>query len=447
MNKVSISEVVDRLGISKYTFKIYVLIGLALLFAGYNYMVVAYTMPQLAKEWALTKIQTGSLASWSILGLFIGGLSAGLISDKLGRKKAFAFFVLVFSLLTFPVYYVHSFEAFAILRILGGIGFGGCIPIAVTMMSESSPTKNRGFFTASIMAFYVLGWVVAGIVAIYVVPIYGWRVCYLVGGIPALYAFILMAVLPESTHWLLGKGRVQEAIELIKRMEISVKGQAGDWATNTLIAPSPPKKIGVRALFSPEFRKATMALWIIYFMGSVVIYGINGWLPTLLVGKGYGLVKGYSFAVLQNVFGMIGSLVTGYVADMIGRRTNVIFGWIFTAVAILALGFATNQWQVVICGMLVGMAMNWGLSGTQPLLAEGYPTGFRNTGVSSAQAFGRVGGFIGPIAAGYVQMMGVGFTGLFVFFAIPAVIASLVAFFFIDETRGKSIESIGRVNA
>ncbi|EHQ88869.1 MFS transporter [Desulfosporosinus youngiae] len=447
MNKVSVSEVVDGLGVSKYTFKIYFLIGLALIFAGYNYMIVAYTMPQMAQEWALTKIQTGSLSSWSILGLLFGGLSAGVISDKIGRKKAFTIFVLVYSLLTFPVYYVQDFETFALLRVLGGIGFGGCIPIAITMMSESAPTKNRGYFSASIMAFYVLGWVVAGIVAIYIVPVYGWRVCYLVGGIPALYALVLITALPESTHWLLGKGREKEAIDLIKRMEIAAKGQASEWIPDTLIAPPPPKKVGVSALFSPEFRKATIALWVIYFMGSVVIYGINGWLPTLLVGKGYGLVKGYSFAVLQNVFGMVGSLVTGYVADKIGRRTNVIFGWIFTAVAILLLGFATNQWQVVICGMLVGMAMNWGLSGTQPLLAEGYPTEFRNTGVSSAQAFGRVGGFMGPIVAGFVQQMGVGFTGLFIFFAIPAVIASFIAFFMIDETKGRSIESIGRIKA
>lgn len=100
MNKVSISEVVDKLGVSKYTFKIYFLIGLALIFAGYNYMIVAYTMPQMSQEWALTKIQTGSLSSWSILGLLIGGLSAGVISDKIGRKKAFAIFVLVYSMLT-----------------------------------------------------------------------------------------------------------------------------------------------------------------------------------------------------------------------------------------------------------------------------------------------------------------------------------------------------------
>jgi len=447
MNKISISEVIDQLGVTKNTFKIYFLVGLTLLFCGFDYMIVSYTMPQMAKEWALSKVQTGSLASWSLLGLMIGGIMAGVISDRIGRKKTLAIFCAVFSLLTFPIYFAQSFQAFAILRILGGIGFGACIPVAVTLMAENAPTKNRGYFISSIMSFYVLGWVVAGIVAIYVVPLFGWRVCYLLGGLPVLYTFVLMVALPESTHWLLGKGREKEAIGIIKRMEIAAKGQTGEWAPSSLIAPPPPKKVGVSALFSPEYLKVTLALWIIYFMGSVVIYGINGWLPTLLVGKGYGLVKGYSFAVLQNVFGMIGGLCTGYVADIIGRRINVIVGWVSTAVAILLLGVASNQWQVVVCGMLVGLAMNWGLSGTQPLLAEGYPTEFRTTGVSSAQAFGRVGGFLGPIVAGYVQQAGVGFTGIFVFFAIPAIIASIIALFFVKETKGKSIERIADLKA
>ncbi|MDQ7092404.1 aromatic acid/H+ symport family MFS transporter [Desulfosporosinus sp. PR] len=447
MAKQSISEIIDKIGLSKYTFKIYFLIGLALLFCGFDYMIVSYTMPQMTKEWTLSKVQTGSLASWSLIGLMIGGIIAGVISDRIGRKKTLVLFCLVFSVLTFPIYFVQSFQAFALLRILGGVGFGAIIPVAVTMLSESSPTKNRGYFTSSIMSFYVFGWVVAGVVAIYVVPTYGWRVCYLIGGIPVVYAFILLALLPESSRWLLGKGREAEAIREIKQMEIVAKGKAGEYTPGSLMAPPSPVKVGVSAIFSQEFRRTTMALWLIYFMGSVVIYGINGWLPTLLVGKGYGLVKGYSFAVLQNVFGMLGGLCTGYVADIIGRRINVIFGWIFTAVAILLLGIATNQWQVVVCGMLVGLAMNWGLSGTQPLLTEGYPTEFRTTGVSWAQAFGRVGGFLGPIAAGYVQQLGVGFTGIFIFFAIPAVIAALITLAFVAETKGKSMENVTGVKA
>ncbi|GAB6156595.1 MFS transporter [Desulfosporosinus burensis] len=445
--KSTISEIIDSLGVSKYTFTVYLLVGLALLFDGYDYMIVAYTMPQMAKEWALTKVQTGSLASWSLLGLMIGGIFSGVISDRIGRKKTLAFFVAFYSILTMPIYFAPNFEVFAILRVIAGMGLGACIPIAVTMMSESAPTKNRGYFISSIMAFYVLGWVIAGIVAIYIVPVYGWRVCFLTGGIPALFSIVLLFKLNESPHWLLSKGREKEALELIKKMEISAKGVASDWAPGSLIVPPAFKKVGVSAIFSPEYRKATMTIWTIYFMGSVVIYGITGWLPTLLVGAGYGLVKGYSFAVLQNVFGMIGGLCTGYVADIIGRRKNVIMGWGFTAIAILLLGVAGNQWQVVVFGVVVGFAMNWALSGTQPLLAEAYPTEFRTTGVSWAQAFGRVGGFLGPIVAGYVQQMGVGFTGTFVFFAIPPVIACLVAFFFVVEMKGKSIESIATINA
>ncbi|MHB8075743.1 MFS transporter [Desulfosporosinus fructosivorans] len=447
MIKSSISSVIDRLGVSKYTYLIYVLVGLALFFDGYDYMIVAYTMPQMAKEWGLSKVQTGSLASWSVIGLLIGGLISGIISDRIGRKKTLAFFVAFYSLLTLPIYFVNSFEAFALLRIISGIGIGACIPIGITMMSESAPTNNRGFFISSIMAFYVFGWVVAGIVAIYTVPLFGWRMCFLTGGLPAIYAVIVLLKLPESAHWLLGKGREKEAIQLIKRMEIAAKAEAGEWPLGSLVAPPPPKKIGVNALFSSEYRKQTLTLWLIYFMGSVVIYGITSWLPTLLVGKGYGLVKGYSFAVLQNVFGMIGGFVTGFAADAFGRRKNVIFGWIFTAVAILLLGVATSQGQVVVCGMLVGLAMNWGLSGTQPLLAEAYPTEFRNTGVSWAQSFGRVGGFLSPILAGYIQQLGVGFSGTFVFFAIAAVIAALVALLFVAETKGKSIESLASAKA
>lgn len=447
MIKSSISSVIDRLGVSKYTYLIYVLVGLALFFDGYDYMIVAYTMPQMAKEWGLSKVQTGSLASWSVIGLLIGGLIAGIISDRIGRKKTLAFFVAFYSLLTLPIYFVNSFETFALLRIMSGIGIGACIPIAITMMSESAPTNNRGFFISSIMAFYVFGWVIAGIVAIYVVPLFGWRVCFLTGGLPALYAVIVLIKLPESPHWLLGKGREKEVIELIKRMEIAAKAEVGEWPPGSLVAPPPPKKVGVSALFSPEYCKQTLTLWIIYFMGSVVIYGITSWLPTLLVGKGYGLVKGYSFAVLQNVFGMIGGLVTGFAADVFGRRKNVIFGWIFTAVVVLLLGVATSQGQVVVCGMLVGLAMNWGLSGTQPLLAEAYPTEFRNTGVSWAQSFGRVGGFLSPILAGYIQQLGVGFTGTFVFFAIAAIIAASVALFFVAETKGTSIENLTNVKA
>ncbi|MTI84248.1 MAG: aromatic acid/H+ symport family MFS transporter [Firmicutes bacterium] len=447
MEKTMISEVIDDIGISKYTFKIYFLVGLVILFSGIVYMVVPYTMAQIASEWKLTKVQTGALSSWSLLGLMVGGILAGILSDRLGRKKALVFSSLVYSLLTLAIFWVQSYEAFAVLRILGGIGIGAAIPVGVTMMSENAPTKNRGFFSASIMSFYMAGWVIVGIMCTYVVPEFGWRLCYLLAGLSVFYPLVLVAMLSESPHWLLSKGRESDAINVIKSMEKNAKGTVNEWTAGSLSAPPPPKAVGLGAIFSSDYRKITINLWITYFMGSVVIYGITGWLPSLLVEEGYGVVQGYSFAILQNVFAIGGALATGYVADIIGRKKNVAFAWLFTAIFVLLLGYATNQWQVVIFSVLSGVAMHWGLSGVQPTLAESYQTDCRNTGVAWAQAFGRIGGFTGPIAAGFIQQLGVGFTGTFIFFAIPAVIFCVLAFLFFAETKGKRVESLAGAEA
>lgn len=278
--------------------------------------------------------------------------------------------------------------------------------------------------------------------ALNVVPSYGWRVCFLIGGLPAFYAIFILFKLPESIHWLLGKGREKEAIEIIKNMELAAAGKAGEWLPGSLVIPPPHKKVGVSALFSSEYRKATIGIWIIYFMSMLIIYGVTSWLPTLLVERGYGLVLGYSFAILQNLIGSVGGFLTGFVADIIGRRKNVIYSFLFTAAAILLLGFVTGKWQVLVVAVLVGFCMQWANGGALPLMAEAYPTEFRNTGVAWAQSFGRIAGFLSPIFVGYIQQLGVGFSGTFQIFAIPAVTCSLVAVVLITETKGKRVDSV-----
>ncbi|MBF0550059.1 MAG: MFS transporter [Deltaproteobacteria bacterium] len=447
MKKIYISQIIDQLGVSKFTFKIFILVGLSLFFDGFDYMIVAYTMPQIAKEWGLSKIQTGSLASWSLLGLMIGGLIAGVVSDRIGRKKVLALSCMAYSCLTLPIYFAPNYVVFSLLRVLSGIGLGACIPVALTVISEFSPSRNRGFFSATVMCFVILGYVSAGLAAIYIVPALGWRLCYLIGGLPVIYGIFLIFKLTESPHWLLCKGREQEAINIVQGIERAVTGNARELPLGTLQAPPPPKSVGVKAIFSPEYRRATLSIWAVYFLACIILYGVTSWLPSLLVEKGYGVVRSYSFAVLQHLFGLLGAVMTGYMVDRIGRKNNVIVGNILCAVTIILLGFTTNQWQVVICSVLVGIAMNYGMAGLMPLLAEAYRTEFRNTGVSWAQAFGRVGGFCGPIMAGGIQQMGLGFTGVFVFLATPAVLGVIIAVFFIGETKGRTAESIAVAEA
>lgn len=440
--KVIVSEVIDNLGVSKFTWAVFVLCGFAMLFDGYDNMVVAYTMPQITKEWALTKVQTGSLVSWGLLGLLFGGFCAGLISDAIGRKKTIILSCVIYSLFCGLIYFAQSFEMFALFRVLSGFGLGACLPVAITIVSESVPTKNRGLLITSLFAFFLAGWVLAGIVAMFVVPAMGWRICYLLGMLPALYAIVLAIQLPESTRWLLIKGREKEAFNIIKKMELSAKGIATEWAAGSITVPPPPKVAGFGALFSRELLPVTIGLSFLYFMGTMIVYGVTGWLPSLLVAKGYSMVKSYSLAIMTNCAAVVANVATGYVSDKIGRKKTISIGFAILGVAVILFGYSANQFQLIVFSILFGFFSNFALTGVQPLLAESYRTEYRNTGVAFTQAFGRLGGIIGPIIAGFAQQIGFGFTGTLAMFAAPAVICVIIMYFFKLETKGKSLETI-----
>ena len=442
MKKYYVSQIIDETGLTKYTFGVFVLIGLALLFDGLDYMIVPFTMPQIGKAWALTPVQTGSLASWSLLGLGIGAIFAGMISDRIGRKSALGLSCLVYSLFTMPIYFVPNYAMFAILRILAGVGLGAAIPVTITMVSEFAPTKNRGLLSAGVLSFLMLGWAVAGLVAMFVIPAFGWRACYLLGGAPALYGILMLIQPTESPYWLIAHGHEQEAIKIVQKIETSGKGKARELGIGSLLIPPPAPTVGAKAIFSPEYLKATASFWLIYFFGAIIIYGVTGWLPSLLVAKGYGVVRSYSFATIQSVFSVVGTMGTGFMADQIGRKKNMALGFLACAASIMLLGLSSSQWQVLAFAILVGIMMNWALSALMPLMAETYRTEFRNTGISWATAAGRAGAFCGPIIGGVVQQLGLGFTGVFAFFTIPAVICTLVTVFMVSETKGKGVEAV-----
>ncbi len=434
-----ISDIIDEIGVTKYTWIIFFLIGFAHLLDGFDNMVVPYTMPQIAKEWALTKVQTGSLVSWGFVGSILGAIIAGSLSDRIGRKKMMIAACLVYSIFSGLTYFAPNFTTYAILRILSGVGYGAAIPVGVTLMSEFAPTKNRGFFVTALSGFLIGGWILAGIIAMAVVPAMGWRLIYLIGILPCLYAIVLAKYMPESPRWLLSKGRETEVVKVIQSIERSAKGVAREWDADSLIAPSPPQTVGIRALFSKEYFSATLNLSILYFCGLMIAYGVSGWLPTLLLQKGYSVVKSYSFSISQNFAGIIGCFLSGFIADKIGRRKSEAYFFALTAVFLFLLGNAVNQWAIVVFGMLVGATMNFSMAGLQPLLVETYPTEFRNSGVSWAQGLGRVGSIVGPLVAGYVQQIGLGFNATLSVFAAPAVISVIIIILFIKETKGKRI--------
>ncbi|SDF73583.1 MFS transporter [Sporomusa acidovorans] len=446
MKSFTISEVVDSFGVNKFTWSVFFFLGMSMVFDGYDYMVVSYTMPQISAEWALNKVQTGSLSSWSLFGLIIGGALAGIISDKIGRRKTLIYSIAAYSILTIPIYFVQSFEAYAFFRVLTGVGLGACIPVVTTMFSETTPTNRRALFITFGMAWMIVGWVLGGLVPTIIVPLYGWRLCYLIGGIPLLYAIFLYFKMHESAYWLANKGRKAEAVKVLQDIERIATGKITERDPNDMIVPPTSKVVGPKALFSKEYRSATAGVWITYFCGCFIVYGINAWLPSLMLEKGLKLTSAYGLAIANNAAAVLANCSTGFVAEIIGRRKNLIFSYLIGGASILIMAFVPGYFAAILAAnVFMGFAINYAITAVQPLMAESYPTEFRNTGVSWCQAFGRFGGALAPIVAGIIMAMQLGPQMSFLFYIIPAVVGGLAAYLFVKrETKGKSLDQLAQ---
>lgn len=444
-SRFSISEVIDAFGINKFTWFIFGFLGFAMIFDGYDYMIVSYTMSKIQAEWNLSALMTGSLTSWSLIGIVIGAAISGIISDKIGRKKTLTISIALYSLLTVPIFFVNSFPLFAFFRVASGLGLGACIPIVTTLFSETTPTKHRSIFIALGMAWMIVGWVLAGLLAEAIVPVLGWRYLYLFGGVPFIYAIILYFVMPESIYWLVGKGKTSEAVKTLERVERMATGQVSHWNPDGIIIPPKSKVAGPRALFTKNFRTVTIGIWIAYFTGTFILYGINAWLPKIMADKGFAYI-----AIASNGAAVIANITTGWLAEHIGRRKNLILSFILAGAAVLclAISLGTETFGALLASAIfLGFAVNYSITSIQPLMAESYPTQFRNTGVAWGQAFGRLGAIAAPIIAGIIISLGLGYSFSFVFFIIPAVIGALGILFFVKrETRGISLDQLAEAD-
>jgi AAHS family 4-hydroxybenzoate transporter-like MFS transporter len=250
----------------------------------------------------------------------------------------------------------------------------------------------------------------------------------------------------ESAYWLANKGRRKEAVKILACIENRATGKVTPRDPDLLVVPPPPKVVGPRALFSKEYRMITAGLWISYFCGCFNVYGLNAWLPSLMLAKGFKLTSAYALAIANNGAAVIANCSTGFVAEIIGRRPNLIMSYLLGGVSIILMSFVGGGFTAILAAnIFMGFAVNYAITAVQPLMAEGYPTEFRNTGVSWCQAFGRVGGALAPIVSGVIMGMQLELKMSFLFCVIPAVIGALAALLFVKkETKGKSLDELAQ---
>ncbi len=485
----TISEVIDSFGINGHTWLMFILLGLANIFDGYDFMIVNSTNTYLAASFGMVDWSTGaavvdsaamgSLTTWGLLGMVLGGACGGILSDKIGRKKMLIIACLFYGIFTLPQAFSTTLGFFAAFRLIAGFGVGSCIPVVTTCFSEVIPSKNRGVFVTFGMAFMVAGWVLAGVVCgaicssheAAIIPGWmaqiklangtetyeNWRLCYLIGALPIIYGIILIFAMHETPHWYANNGQKDKAVEALAQIEKQHTGHVTERDPEMLVVPPRPAKTSVNILFSKKFIVATAAIWTSYFVGQFTVYGMNAWIPAWFQGVGYSASDSVTLQTWNNVAAIASNVTVGFVSDKIGRKKNLCISWILCIVAIILCSiFIVNDPNnekfvlYIILMLLFGFCLNYAITAVQPLMPESYPTALRNTGVAWCQAFARFGGSASSIVLGSIASMSVFIAAdgstkwsqvvlvLIVFFALGEICGLL----FVKETGGKTMDQL-----
>ncbi|TYQ11912.1 UNVERIFIED_ORG: AAHS family benzoate transporter-like MFS transporter [Gordonia westfalica J30] len=395
------------------------LAAVAIVFDGYDLVVYGTVLPTLLDDpgqlGELTPATAGALGSYALIGVMIGALVAGAFGDRVGRRRMMLFNIVWFSIGMAATALATDLVSFGILRCLTGIGIGGLVATAGAMVAEFAPTSKRNLFNAIVYSGVPAGGVLASVLAMLLADHIGWRGLFWIGALP-LVTLLPLAVLkmPESPQWLAARGRYEEAREISTRTGIPVDLRARHLG----VAPEPvPGKLGFAALATRRFAVPTLLLGMMSFVGLLLTYGLNTWLPQIMKANGFDAKGSLSFLLVLNGGAIVGGLIAARLADRRGPQQVVATSFCLATFALVCLTFGLPL-PILLAAVAVA---GTGTIGTQVLIygfvSNFYPTEARGAGVAWCAGFGRLGGIVGPVIGGLLIGAGISSGTAFYLFA------------------------------
>ncbi|BAL24164.1 aromatic acid/H+ symport family MFS transporter [Azoarcus sp. KH32C] len=397
---------------------------LAIFAEGYDLGVLGAAMPALLEDpqWQLTPLKAGLLGSYTLLGMLIGGLTISTLSELRGRKPMFIVCLCLFSLTMGGAAWAPTPEIFGLFRFIGGLGLGGIIPIAAALTTEYSPAGRKSFNYGLMYSGYSIGILGAALVAMWLLPVGGWRPVMGVGVIPLLIVPLIAWLMPESLEFLVAKGRQAEAQALAKKLGLAVPrkveatgARPGIWSV-------------LAEIFSPRNAFATACFWVGLFTGLLMVYGLNTWLPQIMRKSGYDLGSSLAFLAVFSLTSAAGGILIGRVADRIGVKVTLVASYLIGAVCIAAL---TLKGSLLTNYVLVALAGFGSISASLILtsyLANYLAAPVRSAGTGWALSFARIGALSGPLLGGYLADLPMGAQSNFYAFGAAGLLSAVAVF-------------------
>ena len=414
------------------------IIGLLMLFDSWDSTVIAYVLPVLRQQWVLDGVQSGAILSSGYAGQFFGALIFGWVAERYGRLPILRWLVLIMSLLGIACANAGSYQHLIVLRALQGLAIGGALPVAICYINEIAPTATRGRFFGTYQFLMTAGFGLAAFGGRWLIPAYGWPIMFALGAAPLLVLPFTLT-LPESPRWLAGRGRADAAARALERLG------AGAVPVASARAPIPGggERVPFSLLFEPAVRKTFIVTALLWFLTSLVSFGMVSWVPSLYVTMFKVSIEEslrLNQIVALSIF--ILPLILRATIDRFGRRPPPLLGTAIGGLALVSMIFITVDKTALLVGLaIVGqIGVSIGSMVLWPYTAETYPTRIRSLVLGTSSSIARAASTLSPLLVGGVMQFTNGaVTPVFLVFGLPSLAVAMLWLFCVRETAGRKM--------
>ncbi|MFZ0549526.1 MAG: sugar porter family MFS transporter [Steroidobacteraceae bacterium] len=423
---------------------------------GYDTAVISGTAEALRAHFHLDSLAVGWVVGSALLGCVIGVLAVGRLTDWQGRRRMFVASGVIFLLSALWCYSAQSVSQLVLARVLGGVGVGFASLLVPVYIAEISPAKVRG----ALVSLHQFG-IVTGMTLAYVVNAWigrggndqwladrGWRLMLAACGVPAAIFILLVLVMPESPRWLMKRGRSAEALAVLRRLHGE---RAAEAETREIRAAIGQEQASIRELFRRGVRGVMlMAMTLALFQAITGINVIMYYAPSIYTSVGVGTSSALTYQVINGLALIVGTISSMFVVDRLGRRPIMLMAIAAMGVAIGLMGALFGRsaggglgWGMVACTLLYIYAFNFGMGGIYwVMVSEIFPTRIRGAASSLSVMFLWGGNWV--VLLVFPTLLDAFRGGVFYVFAGICALCLVFMWYFVPETKGKTLEYIER---
>ena len=440
-----IGRAIDKTAMNKALAFIIAVAAAGFFFDSFDIVIVSYALPVIKQEFALDPKQLGLIGSAALAGMGVGSWIWGWVADKWGRRVVFALTVLTFSVCTGIAGLSMSLGFLIAARFMTGLGLGGMVPIDQALVAEYAPARIRGRVSAVLPLCWPIGIFAAAGAGLAIVPNFGWRWLFALGALPAILAFIIRRGIPESPRWLADQGRHEEARASLAYVGVTDaalrEAQAElDAMPKGRIEPDPK----FTDLFTMPYLRRVAHTWLMWFCSGFASSAFSVWLPSIFATYYHiSLTRSLTFTFIVAGTSVVGRVFSFSLIEILGRKALIVIGYGVAGCAALTFTQTTTEWGLLATAMVYGAFADAASLAMTVYTPEVYPVRIRGKGAAIAMGWGRFGGMVSPIVAGFLISADnlVWVWGLMAAFQFTSSGLTLVL---ARETSGRNLEAVAK---